>query len=92
MNNEPEPGMGFLPTVSSPKKRIAPDVVPNPAPAPVVNNYNAVLDAKAAEAVRDAAEAVRDAAGAVRGAVFVVLVLVLFLFIALKHGPKLLQA
>lgn len=77
MNSEPEPGMGFLPTASSPKKRIAPDVVPNPAPAPVVNNYNFVLDARAAEAVRDA--------------VFMVLMLVL-VYIALRHGPKLLQA
>ena len=47
-----EPGMGFLPTVSSPKKRIAPDVVPNATP--VVNNFNFSVDPKAAEAVRDA--------------------------------------
>lgn len=51
MNNEPEPGMGFLPTVSSPKKRIAPDVVPNPSPASVVNNYYFSIDPNA---LRDA--------------------------------------
>ncbi len=51
MNNEPEPGMGFLPTVSS-KGRV--DIVPNPAPAPVVNNYNFYIDPKAMTAFRDA--------------------------------------
>jgi len=52
MNNEP--GMGFLPTVSSPKKRIAPDVVPNPAPAPVVNNFNFFIDPQAATVLQNA--------------------------------------
>ena len=38
MNNEPKPGMGFLPTAGS-KGRA--EIIPNPAPAPVpvVNNY-----------------------------------------------------
>ena len=50
MNNEPKPGMGFLPT----RGRL--EIVPNPAPAPVpvVNNYNFYIDPKAMIALRDA--------------------------------------
>ena len=51
MNNEPKPGMGFLPTVSS-RGRL--EIIPNPAPAPVVNNYNFYIDAEAMTALRDA--------------------------------------
>ena len=53
MNNEPKPGMGFLPTASS-KGRA--EIIPNPAPAPVpvVNNYNFYIDPKAMTALRDA--------------------------------------
>ena len=42
--------MGFLPTVSS-KGRA--EIVPNPAPAPVVNHYNFYIDPKAMTALRD---------------------------------------
>jgi hypothetical protein len=52
MNNEPKPGMGFLPTVSS-KGRI--EIIPNAPPAPIVNNYNFYIDPKAMTALRDAA-------------------------------------
>ena len=48
MNNEPKPGMGFLPT----RGRL--EIVPNPAPVPVVNNYNFYIDPKAMTALRDA--------------------------------------
>jgi hypothetical protein len=50
MNNEPKPGMGFLPTVSS---RGRAEIIPNP-PAPVVNNFNFYIDPKAMTALRDA--------------------------------------
>jgi len=51
MNNEPKPGTGFFPTVSS-KPRA--EVVPNPAPAPVVHNFNVFVDPQAAAALRGA--------------------------------------
>jgi hypothetical protein len=55
MENETKPGMGFLPTAPSLKKRIVPDVTPNPAPpAPVVNNYNIFVDPQAATALQNA--------------------------------------
>jgi hypothetical protein len=71
MNDEPKLGMGFVPI----RGRI--DQAPNPAPAPVVNNFYIAVDPKAAEAVRDA--------------LFMALVFVLAL-ILLKYGPKLLEA
>jgi len=71
MNNEPKPGVGFLPTVSS-KGRI--DVVPNPAAAPVVNNYNynIFVDPQAAAALRDAL---------MYAAIYALVVIVLFVLI-----------
>lgn len=71
LNNEPKPGMGFVPS----RGRI--DPVPNPAPAPVVNNFYVAIDPRAAEAVRDA--------------MFMALMVVLAI-ILLKYGPKLLRA
>ena len=70
-NQEPKLGMGFVPS----RGRI--DPIPNPPPAPVVNNFYFAIDPKAAEAVRDA--------------LFMVLMLV-FAVIFLKYGPKLLRA
>ena len=61
--------MGFLPTVSS-KARI--EVVPNPAPAPVVNNYNVFVDPQAAAALRDAL---------MNAAIYALAVIVLFILI-----------
>jgi hypothetical protein len=71
MNKEPKLGMGFVPS----RGRI--DPVPNPMPAPVVNNFYFAIDAKAAEALKDAC--------------FMAL-MVLLAVILLINDPKLLRA
>jgi hypothetical protein len=53
MNYEPEPGMGFMPSAPTPKKRIVPDVAPNPAPV-VNNHFNLFIDPQAATALQNA--------------------------------------